>query len=337
MRSNRRGAVHIRNRREQMNINNAAMNAINSMYQMIIAVDNETMSCSVLDCNEEVAHIARDDKDFSKICERLYVNIHPEDRASFLDFTDPNWFPNELKNKVYTSIECRIRHSDDSYYWSRVIFSHATVEDNISGNDYLFLLEDVNEDKTRYIQTLSEERALLKELQAQYDALFEENMLDQQTGCYNRKGLKYYTDIVLDEAREKGKDLFVCVSDLNGLKYMNDTFGHAAGDEALAAISSILIKSAPQGTRIVRTGGDEFLLFAALSRDDADLQKMEEMIEEGIKKYNEEHDNPYVVGASYGWVFLPVKEGMIDLDEYIEMADKKMYEMKMVKDEHRRG
>ena len=63
---------------------------------------------------------------------------------------------------------------------------------------------------------------------------------------------------------------------------------------------------------------------------------MEEMIEEGIKKYNEEHDNPYVVGASYGWVLLPVKEGMIDLDEYIEMADKKMYEMKMVKDEHRR-
>ncbi len=319
-----------------MNIGNAVKNAINSMFKMIIAVDSVSMTCSVLDCNDCVSHLAADDKDFSLICERLFINIHPEDRASFLEFTDPNFFPVELKNKVYTSIECRIRHRDDSYYWSRVIFCHASTEDEISGNDYLFLLEDVNEERTKAIQKLSEERALLKELQAQYDALFEENMVDQQTGCYNRKGMKYYTDIVLDEARNKGKDVFVCVADLNGLKYLNDTYGHPAGDEAIAAVSSILLKSSPDGTRIVRTGGDEFLLFAALSPQDADLHKMEELIDERVKKYNADHDNPYEVGVSYGWVLLPVRKDMIDLDEYVEMADKKMYEMKTVRDEHRR-
>lgn len=319
-----------------MNIGNAVKNAINSMFKMIIAVDSVSMTCSVLDCNDCVSHLAADDKDFSLICERLFINIHPEDRTSFLEFTDPNFFPVELKNKVYTSIECRIRHRDDSYYWSRVIFCHASTEDEISGNDYLFLLEDVNEERTKAIQELSEERALLKELQAQYDALFEENMVDQQTGCYNRKGMKYYTDIVLDEARNKGKDIFVCVADLNGLKYLNDTYGHPAGDEAIAAVSSILLKSSPDGTRIVRTGGDEFLLFAALSPQDADLHKMEELIDERVKKYNADHDNPYDVGVSYGWVLLPVRKDMIDLDEYVEMADKKMYEMKIVRDEHRR-
>lgn len=320
-----------------MEIENAVKNAINSMYQMIIAVDSDSMTCSVIDCNACVSHIAKDDKDFSRICERLFINIHPEDRAAFLEFTDPDWFPVELKNKVYTSIECRIRHNDDSYYWSRVIFCHASTEDEISGNDYLFLLEDIDDDRVRSIRELSEERALLKKLQAQYDALFEENMIDQQTGCYNRKGMKYYTDIVLDEARKSKKELFVCVADLNGLKYLNDTYGHAAGDEAIAAVSSILLKSAPDGTRIVRTGGDEFLLFAALSSKDKDeLQKMEGLIEERLKKYNEEHDNPYEVGASYGWVLLPVRDGMIDLDEYVEMADKKMYEMRKVRDTHRR-
>ena len=319
-----------------MNIGNAVKNAINSMFKMIIAVDSVSMTCSVLDCNDCVSHLAADDKDFSLICERLFINIHPEDRTSFLEFTDPNFFPVELKNKVYTSIECRIRHRDDSYYWSRVIFCHASTEDEISGNDYLFLLEDVNEERTKAIQELSEERALLKELQAQYDALFEENMVDQQTGCYNRKGMKYYTDIVLDEARNKGKDIFVCVADLNGLKYLNDTYGHTAGDEAIAAVSSILLKSSPGGTRIVRTGGDEFLLFAALSPQDADFHKMEELIDERVKKYNEDHDNPYDVGVSYGWVLLPVRKDMIDHDEYVEMADKKMYEMKIVRDEHRR-
>lgn len=322
--------------RKEMNNINAAINAIKSMYQMIVAVDKGSMACSVLDCNDAVSHIAKEDNDFSKICERLFINIHPEDRDSFLEFSDPKFFPKELQSKVYTSMECRIRHKDDSYYWSRVIFCHATEEDKVLGNDYLFLLEDINEDQTRYIRALSEERALLKELQDEYDALFEENMKDQQTGCYNRKGLKYYTDIVLDEARTKGKDLFVCVADLNGLKYLNDTYGHAAGDEAIAAVSSILLKSAPKGTRIVRTGGDEFLLFAALSEGDADLHEMEEMIDDGLAGYNAEHDNPYEIGASWGFVLLPVKEGMIDLDEYIEIADKKMYEMKMVKDEHKR-
>ena len=63
---------------------------------------------------------------------------------------------------------------------------------------------------------------------------------------------------------------------------------------------------------------------------------MEEMIDDGLAGYNAEHDNPYEIGASWGFVLLPVKEGMIDLDEYIEIADKKMYEMKMVKDEHKR-
>lgn len=320
-----------------MDIKTVVKNAINSMYQMIIAVDSKSMSCSVLDCNDSVSHIARDDKDFSRICERLFINIHPEDRDSFLEFTDPNWFPVELKSKVYTSIECRIRHKDDSYYWSRLIFSHASEEDEIFGNDYLFFLEDINEDRTRATRMLSKERALLKKLQAQYDALFEENLIDQQTGCYNRKGMKYYTDIVLDEAKKEGKELFVCVADLNGLKYLNDTYGHAAGDEAIAAVSSILLKASPEGTRIVRTGGDEFLLFAALSpKDEGLLQKMEEHIEEKLKKYNADHDNPFEVGASYGWVLLPVKDGMIDLDEYVEMADKKMYEMKIIKDTHRR-
>ena len=84
-----------------MNIGNAVKNAINSMFKMIIAVDSVSMTCSVLDCNDCVSHLAADDKDFSLICERLFINIHPEDRASFLEFTDPNFFPVELKNKVY--------------------------------------------------------------------------------------------------------------------------------------------------------------------------------------------------------------------------------------------
>lgn len=311
-------------------------NAIRSMYQMILAVNEQTQECHVIDYNREIQNISDDVSTFGDFCNKLFCNIHPEDRETFNAFIDMDFFPNELNEKVYTSIECRIRHTNHRYYWSEIIFCNAAQEDSAEGHDYLFLIQDIHAWKEKEVQEEAEQRALLKELQDKYDKLFEENMKDAQTGCYNRKGMKYYTDIVLDEARKTGKHLFVCVADLNGLKHLNDTYGHAAGDEAIATVSKELLKAAPSGCKIVRTGGDEFLLFTTLHPGDIELQQMSEKLDAGLKAYNDAHDNPFTIGASYGWVLLPIKENMINLDEYIEMADAKMYEMKVERDQYRR-
>lgn len=311
-------------------------NAVRSLYQMIMTVNEKTYECQVIDYNKELRNISEDINSFDAFCEDLYVNIHPEDREGFEQFTDMNYFPKELKNKVYTSYECRIRQVNSQYYWSEIIFCNATEEDSTVGHDYLFLIQDIHEWKTKELQNEAEQRAILKELQDKYVALFEENMRDVQTGCYNRKGLKYYTDIVLDDARKTGKYLFVCVADLNGLKHLNDTYGHAVGDEAIAAVSAELLKAAPKGSRIVRTGGDEFLLMASLDKDSTEPEEMSGKIDSGLEAYNAAHPNPFIIGASYGWILLPPKEEMVDLDEYIEMADAKMYEMKVQRDAYRR-
>ena len=98
----------------------------------------------------------------------------------------------------------------------------------------------------------------------------------------------------------------------------------------------MLLKSAPAGSRIVRTGGDEFLLIAAIDSDSTEPDEMDDKIEAGLTAYNEAHSNPYTIGASYGWVLLPAKKTMTTLDEYIEMADAKMYEMRAERDQYRR-
>lgn len=311
-------------------------NAVRSLYQMIMTVDEQTYECHVIDYNKELRNLSEDIVSFDRFCDDLFINIHPEDREAFDKFTDPNYFPKELENKVFTSYECRIRHSNNQYYWSEIIFCNATEEDSAAGHDYLFLIQDIHEWKTKELQNEAEQRALLNELQDKYVELFEENMRDEQTGCYNRKGMKYYTDLVLDDARKTGKYLFTCVADLNGLKHLNDTYGHAAGDEAIAAVSTELLKAAPKGSRIIRTGGDEFLLIAALNKDSTEPVEMNGKIDTGLEEYNKAHPHPFTIGASYGWVLLPVKEGMLDLDEYIEMADAKMYEMKVKRDKYRR-
>ncbi len=285
--------------KSEENITKLLGNAIRSLHQMIMVVDRKTMHCNVIDHNPELGNIHVGDS-FIDFCEELFVNIHPEDREEFRSFIDPDYFPKELKDKVYVSYECRIRHQNSQYYWSDITFCNAAEEDTAGGREYLFLMQDIHEWKTKELQEEAEQRAILSDLRDKYEALFEENMKDEQTGCYNRKGMRYYTDMILEEARNTGKHLFVCVSDLNGLKHLNDTYGHAAGDEAIAAVSAERLKASPTGSRIVRTGGDEFLLMAALSPDSPEPEEMNQKIDKGLEEYNKAHPNPFTIGASYG-------------------------------------
>ena len=317
-------------------------NAIRSMYQLIALIKDSDRSCVIADCDRELGNIAtsadtgQEHQYFADLRAALYRNVHPADREKFFSFTDRDTYVGKLSEYVHISMECRLRHFDSRYYWSEIVLCNTTREDSTEGNDCLLLVRDINERKSAEIEREDEENAVLKSLQEKCEALFEENMKDQQTGCYNRKGMIHYSGIVIDEARRSGRYLFVCVTDLNGLKHLNDTYGHSAGDEAIAAVAHELIRSAPAGSRIVRTGGDEFMIFAAVDKDSPEPGRFDEKLDRGLENYNAGHSNPYTIGASYGWVLLPVKEGMTSLDEYVEMADAKMYEMRIERDKYRR-
>ncbi len=311
-------------------------NAIRSLYQLIMAVNIPERKGHIIDCNREFRVLSGKEEDFGIFCRTFYRNIHPEDRERFREFIGMDDAPKGLDKEVFRSIECRIRHEDRRYYWSEIICCNAEKEDRAGGDTFLLLIRDIHAIKSEDLRKEAEDRLILSSLQDRYDTLFEENMLDQQTGCYNRKGLKYYSELVLKEAMEQNRALFVCVADLNGLKYLNDTFGHAAGDTAISVVSSALKLAAPEGARIVRTGGDEFLIFASIDKDSPEPDIMGEKIQSHIKTYNDTHDDPYEVGVSYGWTIGAPEEGMLDLDRYIEIADKKMYEMKTATDKHRR-
>ena len=317
-------------------------NAIRSLFEALVCVDESGGKCVVVDHNSELDNLFSDLPDmdnvnYQELREKMIKDIHPEDREEFSRFTDHKRYIEQLSVNVHTSIECRIRHSDNRYYWSEIIICNTTIEDSTTGNGCLLMIRDIDRRKVRELNEEAKERALFSRLQDKYDTLFVENMTDQQTGCYNRKGLKYYSDIVIDEAVKNSRNLFVCVSDLNGLKHLNDTYGHAAGDEALLAVAKVLTASAPTGSKVVRIGGDEFLIFAAIDPASNEADIFPDKVDKGIEEYNKSHSNPYQVGASYGWVVLPPKDGMSSLDEYIEMADAKMYEMRLKRDKYRRG
>ncbi len=80
---------------------------------------------------------------------------------------------------------------------------------------------------------------------------------DQLTGLYNRT---YLEEMVEKLDREKRLPLSVIIADLNGLQLVNDTYGHAIGDEFIKSAAEVLKKSCRTEDVIVRWGGDEFIV-----------------------------------------------------------------------------
>lgn len=312
-------------------------NAIKSLYQLIVLVEEGSLCCQVVDYNGELESLKIEHvKLYNDLFHTLYKNTHPEDRERLLNLENIENINEMLSKQLYTSVDCRIRHSDFKYYWSRIIICNSSAEDLFEGNEYLLLIQDIHAEKQASLAEYDELIRTIGTLKKEYDDLFLENMTDAQTGCYNRKGLKYFETIVLKESLSNDKYLFVCVLDLNGLKYLNDTYGHGAGDVALSAVSDALRKSAPEGAYAFRTGGDEFLVIAALDPNIFNPDDFKQMLDAELASYNKSHSNPFEVSASYGYVFMQVKEWIDSLDEYIEDADKKMYQMKELTDPYKR-
>lgn len=72
--------------------------------------------------------------------------------------------------------------------------------------------------------------------------------------------------------RTSGENLFACVIDMDGLKYINDTFGHQEGDFGIIAVSKA-VKAITEGNELcVRAGGDEFFVIGIGQYDDKRLE-----------------------------------------------------------------
>jgi diguanylate cyclase (GGDEF)-like protein len=107
---------------------------------------------------------------------------------------------------------------------------------------------------TLEILTESLQRAL------DYEDLYDQARLDTLTGLANRRVLAERLGSLMESARRHGHPLTMASMDLDNFKQINDTFGHAKGDEVLQQVATTLGKMIRQNDLLVRMGGDEFIL-----------------------------------------------------------------------------
>lgn len=155
---------------------------------------------------------------------------------------------------------------------------------------------------------------------------------DAFSGLYNKKHFRTTLEAELASRRESGQPLYLAIWDVDNFKHVNDTYGHAAGDQLLLAISQALSTGvAAEDGLVARFGGDEFaVLFtgsseeqcqAILGRIRADIMEREHQLPVGGELA------PVRIGISYG---LAEVSSAADADAAIHLADEQLYIKKRV-------
>lgn len=151
-------------------------------------------------------------------------------------------------------------------------------------------------------------------------------LTDSLTGICNRRGFEQNMNMILDRSNRREIYLSVASIDMDGLKYINDTFGHEAGDNCLKAMGRALASVITSDEVAARYGGDEFAVILASKNPDRHLTFEADLIK-AIEKENAGMDAPYTLHASIGLVHVGTGS-YPTLAPYIQRADKLMYDNK---------
>lgn len=157
--------------------------------------------------------------------------------------------------------------------------------------------------------------------------LMQLSVSDPMTGALNRRGMNIELKRMLEEAKE-GDSFFAAVIDMDGLKYVNDTFGHVEGDYGIKQVYKAILMSSRPEEICVRAGGDEFYILGLGKYDTDELQKREKAFAAYINKINDETEKPYLISASLGMELAPYTPD-IKVESLINAADIKMYASKV--------
>ena len=119
---------------------------------------------------------------------------------------------------------------------------------------------------------------------------------------------------------------------MDGLKGVNDAFGHDEGDTLIVSCARVLKTAMGDRGVIGRMGGDEFAV-VFFADDEEEGTKLQASMERLINEHNEKSEKPYLLSVSFGTFAFPFAKDIRIMD-LLENADKKMYS---VKESHRAG
>jgi diguanylate cyclase (GGDEF)-like protein len=209
----------------------------------------------------------------SKYLGHTYRLLHAKDGMQAWDVLEKN--PDiaivitdiHMPNMSGHQLLVKIRKSDGANHKNLPVIVMTTAEDNVDRN--LAFLNGANDfitkpiDEMELVARLNVHHRLartIRELEASKKALAEQATTDSLTKLKNRRAFFENGTKAVALARRYVSDLSVLLLDIDHFKKINDTYGHAVGDEALIMVAQILIEMSRTEDTVARIGGEEFAL-----------------------------------------------------------------------------
>ena len=155
---------------------------------------------------------------------------------------------------------------------------------------------------------------------------------DSLTGLLNRKGFEKKFNELFDKDKNKLYDIAIVSIDMDGLKFINDNFGHNSGDDAIKETSKCIYNALKSKEFVARMGGDEFVAVLILT-DVGRIGQFIRSVRNNLKEVNEKGKYQFELSASIGTSELTDWK---DFLECMSKADKAMYLEKKAKKKNRK-
>jgi diguanylate cyclase (GGDEF)-like protein len=131
-------------------------------------------------------------------------------------------------------------------------------------------------------------------------ALLDLALVDDLTGLYNRRGFLNLATRDLRVARRGDETLLVSFADLDDLKHVNDTAGHAVGDRALRDTAGILRQTFRESDLVARIGGDEYAVLVRHAGPES-ASVLADRLKRHMREFNRRAGRPYQLSISLGF------------------------------------
>lgn len=215
------------------------------------------------------------------------------------------------------------------------IFEEKVIETKSGEKTFLVKFKKMLDVSEKYRGTviifhdITERVKIEKELKAHQKKLEFYAFTDPMTGVSNRRTGLMILEKELAFVFRKDTPLSICFVDIDNLKMVNDTYGHAEGDLLINFIVSNIKSSVREIDTISRMGGDEFIIIFPDCRE-SNAKEILRRICSNLEKHNSLGEKPFKYSFSFGIIEV-TRDNLLSANDIIKAADKKMYKHKLSK------
>lgn len=277
----------------------------------------------------------RDILKYQEICnfeipERVEIRTdgYPEDMKLLLAFEDGQQRIGWTRKPGCLLPEEDGEEPGNMYFFSALHFRDQEVGYTVMKNcDYIMNSQLIFEILTMFQETMENiyHRMILDKMNEELSQLY---IRDSLTGLYNRMAYNRLAVPLYEKQRRNNRPLAILFVDADRLKYINDNYGHDMGNIAIKTVSAAIEQACPKEAVALRYGGDEFIVMLPDCTEDQTKQ-VAQGIEQHVAEIAEKLDLNFPIAVSIGYAL--ADESMESLNDCINLADERMYEVKKAK------